>query len=55
MEVGDTRFLAPPHLAIWVPPGVMHKSYNRKPLSYCSLNVALDLTGSFLIKPALFA
>ncbi|WP_114766690.1 AraC family transcriptional regulator [Vibrio rhodolitus] len=53
MEVGDTRFLAPPHLAIWVPPGVMHKSYNRKPLSYCSLNVALDLTGSFPDKTSL--
>lgn len=33
------RFLAPPHLAIWVPAGVMHYSYNRKPLNYCSLNI----------------
>ncbi|WED24468.1 helix-turn-helix transcriptional regulator [Vibrio sp. JC009] len=33
------RFLAPPHLAIWVPAGVLHYSYNRKPLNYCSLNI----------------
>ncbi|MGJ7096379.1 AraC family transcriptional regulator [Vibrio hannami] len=33
------RFLAPPHLAIWVPAGVMHYSYNRKQLNYCSLNI----------------
>ncbi|WP_443088601.1 AraC family transcriptional regulator [Vibrio sp. T11.5] len=47
MEAEGTRFLAPPHLAIWVPAGVMHTSYNRKPLSYCSLNVEQDLTTNF--------
>ena len=47
MEVEGIRFLAPPHLALWVPPGVMHTSFNRKPLSYCSLNVALDLSQHF--------
>ncbi|MDP2589833.1 AraC family transcriptional regulator [Vibrio splendidus] len=44
MEAESTRFLAPPHLAIWVPAGVMHCSYNRKPLDYCSLNIAPELT-----------
>ena len=33
------RFIAPPHLAIWVPAGVLHYSYNRKPLNYCSINI----------------
>ncbi|MFY2507198.1 AraC family transcriptional regulator [Vibrio pectenicida] len=47
MEAQGTRFLAPPHLAIWVPAGVMHASYNRNPLSYCSLNIAERLTTSF--------
>ncbi|WP_114783509.1 AraC family transcriptional regulator [Vibrio tetraodonis] len=47
MEAEGTRFLAPPHLAIWVPAGVMHTSYNRKPLSYCSLNIAQRLTKYF--------
>lgn len=32
MDAEDTRFLAPPHLAIWVPAGIRHTSYNRKPL-----------------------
>ncbi|MDN3611858.1 AraC family transcriptional regulator [Vibrio ostreicida] len=47
MEAQGTRFLAPPHLAIWVPAGVEHTSYNRKPLSYCSLNIAPALTQGF--------
>nr|WP_252724488.1 helix-turn-helix transcriptional regulator [Vibrio hepatarius] len=47
MEAQGTRFLAPPHLAIWVPAGVLHTSYNRKPLSYCSLNIAERLTTNF--------
>ncbi|WP_038173142.1 AraC family transcriptional regulator [Vibrio pacinii] len=47
MEAEGTRFLAPPHLAIWVPAGVRHTSFNRKPLSYCSLNVAQHLTANF--------
>lgn len=47
MAAEGKRFLAPPHLAIWVPPGVMHTSYNRKPLSYCSLNISKQLTTHF--------
>lgn len=47
MEAQDTRFLAPPHLAIWVPPGIRHKSFNRKPIEYCSLNIAADMTTAF--------
>lgn len=38
------RFIAPPHLAIWVPAGVTHCSYNRKPLNYCSLNISQSRT-----------
>ncbi|MDA0150123.1 AraC family transcriptional regulator [Vibrio sp. LaRot3] len=53
MEAEDTRFLAPPHLAIWVPAGVMHTSFNRKPLSYCSLNIAGHLTKQFPAKTSL--
>lgn len=47
MDAEDTRFLAPPHLAIWVPAGIKHCSYNRKPIEYCSLNIARDLTNAF--------
>lgn len=53
MEAEDTRFLAPPHLAIWVPAGTRHKSYNRKPLDYCSLNIAADMTHAFPTKTSL--
>jgi AraC-like DNA-binding protein len=44
MQVESTRFLVPPHLAIWIPAGVEHKSYNRRPLEYCSMNIADELT-----------
>lgn len=47
MHAENTRFLAPPHLAIWVPAGVMHYSYNRKPLDYCSVNISPELTRRF--------
>ncbi|MGY5617678.1 AraC family transcriptional regulator [Vibrio cincinnatiensis] len=53
MEAEDTRFLAPPHLAIWVPAGIRHKSYNRRPLEYCSLNIATEMTQAFPNKTSL--
>lgn len=40
------RFLAPPNLAIWVPAGIVHQSYNRKPLAYCSVNITSELAKS---------
>ncbi|HCG9122713.1 TPA: helix-turn-helix transcriptional regulator [Vibrio parahaemolyticus] len=53
MDAEDTRFLAPPHLAIWVPAGIRHTSYNRKPIEYCSLNIAPELTAHFPTKTSL--
>ncbi|EPP27216.1 helix-turn-helix transcriptional regulator [Vibrio fluvialis] len=53
MEAEDTRFLAPPHLAIWVPAGIRHRSYNRKPIEYCSLNIATAMTTAFPSKTSL--
>lgn len=53
MEAEDTRFLAPPHLAIWVPPGISHRSYNRKPIEYCSLNIDKSMTSAFPAKTSL--
>ncbi|MCW8996509.1 MAG: helix-turn-helix transcriptional regulator [Psychromonas sp.] len=40
------RFLAPANHAIWVPAGVVHQSYNRKPIDYCSLNIVPELAGN---------
>lgn len=53
IDAQDTRFLAPPHLAIWIPGGVLHKSYNRRPLEYCSLNISAELTYLFPQEPSL--
>ena len=53
MEAEDTRFLAPPHLAIWVPAEIRHKSYNRKPLEYCSINIATEMARAFPSKTSL--
>lgn len=47
MEAEGTRFLVPPHLAIWIPAGITHRSYNRKPLEYCSLNIEQSVANSF--------
>lgn len=33
------RFIAPPHLAVWVPAGASHYTFNRRPLDYCSINI----------------
>lgn len=35
----DTRFIAPPHLAVWVPAGASHYTFNRRPINYCSINI----------------
>ena len=37
------RFLAPSNHAIWVPAGIVHQSYNRKPIAYCSVNIVPEL------------
>ncbi|GLO63794.1 AraC family transcriptional regulator [Vibrio sp. MACH09] len=39
LKAEETRYIAPPHLAIWIPPGVAHCNYNKRPLIYCSLNI----------------
>lgn len=41
------RFLAPSNHAIWVPAGIVHQSYNRKPIAYCSINIDTKLTEKF--------
>ncbi|MCE0495329.1 AraC family transcriptional regulator [Vibrio salinus] len=53
IDAEETRFLAPPHLAIWIPASVLHKSYNRKPIEYCSLNISSELMDLFPDKTSL--
>ncbi|AGH80499.1 hypothetical protein PCNPT3_02785 [Psychromonas sp. CNPT3] len=47
VHVDKNRFLLPPHLAVWIPAGVEHCSYNRKQLNYCSFNVSNKLSELF--------
>jgi len=53
LNTQDERFLAPSKHAIWVPSGIMHQSYNRKPISYCAINIVPHLTQPFPDKPCL--
>jgi AraC-like DNA-binding protein len=47
MEAEETRFLVPPHLAIWIPANRLHRSFNKKPIEYCSLNIDPTLARDF--------
>ncbi|MDB1126163.1 AraC family transcriptional regulator [Vibrio algarum] len=42
----ETRFIAPPHLAVWVPARAVHYTFNRRPLTYCSINIDSDKSSS---------
>lgn len=43
LTIGDTRFLSPPHYAIWTPPDIACDCRNRYPVRYVSLYIARDL------------
>ncbi|MDR5017598.1 helix-turn-helix transcriptional regulator [Yersinia rochesterensis] len=43
MSIGGQRFLAPPEFSVWVPAGVDHSSYNRKPMHFRAIDIALEL------------
>lgn len=62
LQADNTRFMAPPHLAIWIPAGVSHCNYNKRPLTYSSLNIEpLKLQGMpsdpclLLVRPIVLA
>ncbi|WP_145508161.1 AraC family transcriptional regulator [Yersinia alsatica] len=43
MNIGGQRFLAPPEFSVWVPAGVEHSSYNRKPMHFRAIDIAQAL------------
>ncbi|KFK93298.1 MULTISPECIES: helix-turn-helix domain-containing protein [unclassified Serratia (in: enterobacteria)] len=43
MNIAGQRFLAPPEFAVWLPAGMEHSSYNRKPALFRSINIAKSL------------
>ncbi|MFI8416813.1 AraC family transcriptional regulator [Serratia sp. NPDC078593] len=46
LNITGQRFLAPPEFAVWLPPGVEHSSYNRKPVLFRTVNIAQRLCGT---------
>lgn len=40
MEVGGSRFMSPPHYAIWVPPQTEHSFYSHQPINYRAVCLA---------------
>ncbi|WP_127960120.1 AraC family transcriptional regulator [Serratia microhaemolytica] len=43
LNIAGQRFLAPPEFAVWLPAGMEHSSYNRKPALFRSVNIANSL------------
>jgi AraC-like DNA-binding protein len=43
LNIAEQRFLAPPGFAVWLPPGMEHSSYNRKPALFRRVNIAKSL------------
>lgn len=39
LNAGNTRYLSPPHYAVWVPPNTYHDCQNRSGVSYISIYV----------------
>ncbi|CNK40344.1 AraC family transcriptional regulator [Yersinia aldovae] len=42
MSISGQRFLAPPEFSVWIPAGVEHSSYNRKPMQFRAIDIALE-------------
>ncbi|ARZ00360.1 putative AraC family regulatory protein [Yersinia ruckeri] len=53
MSVGGQRFLAPPEFSLWIPSGMEHSSYNRRPTKYRAIDIALDLCTELPAAPCL--
>ncbi|WP_138465686.1 helix-turn-helix domain-containing protein [Poseidonocella sp. HB161398] len=43
VTAAGARLLAPPHMGIWIPPGLAHTGSNREATEHCSVYVARDL------------
>ncbi|MGF1701717.1 helix-turn-helix transcriptional regulator [Photobacterium makurazakiensis] len=45
MEVAGRKMVSPAGYAIWTPPRVQHKAYNRRDIEYCAINVCVSMVG----------
>ncbi|ABX88171.1 helix-turn-helix domain-containing protein [Yersinia pestis] len=53
MSIGGQRFLAPPEFIVWIPAGMEHSSYNRKPMHFRAIDIALDFCTELPASPGL--
>ncbi|PST86515.1 AraC family transcriptional regulator [Photobacterium sp. NCIMB 13483] len=53
LSTHNNRFLAPPRYALWIPAMIEHKSYIRRSLNYCSMNVCSPLSDQLPAYPCL--
>ncbi|AKJ43312.1 AraC family transcriptional regulator [Pragia fontium] len=51
LNIGGQRFLAPSGFAIWIPVGMEHSSYNRKPTRFRSINIDARFCGLMPLEP----
>ncbi|AOY02296.1 AraC family transcriptional regulator [Jeongeupia sp. USM3] len=55
IDVDGQRFLSPPRYAVWLPPGVVHGSYNHQPVLYRALDLDPDLCTALPDRPCMLA
>ena len=53
LSTHSKRFLAPPRYALWIPAMTEHKSYIRRSLNYCSMNICPPLSNQLPAYPCL--
>lgn len=51
LNIGGQRFLAPCGFAIWIPAGMEHSSYNRRPTRFRSINITARFCGEMPEQP----
>ncbi|MCU7996099.1 helix-turn-helix transcriptional regulator [Shewanella glacialipiscicola] len=55
LHAAGQRFLSPSQYAIWVPAGIEHKSYTRRSIHYCSMNIVVGQTLGFPLETCLLS
>ncbi|GHD67751.1 AraC family transcriptional regulator [Jeongeupia chitinilytica] len=55
IDVGGQRFISPPQYTVWLPPGVVHGTYNQQPVLYRALDLDPSLCGALPAQPCMLA
>ncbi|MGV7197428.1 AraC family transcriptional regulator [Xanthomonas axonopodis] len=51
LEIAGERFISPPHYAVWIPPGLQHKSFNENATLYRSVYLSREFSTKLPDKP----